>query len=252
MCCILGWQKRISFSVKSPFSALLYCILWPINFFVRVRRRIIDIDAEARIRMSKESLFSKLSEKERQFLETYSSFTGNRNSAREELLEERSQTKKEMGDYLSRFSRLSPKYVIALGVVILFRLMSFAEEKVSTLIPQDCVNGGVEISLIQEHPPDTAEVLKDQQCQWIWSMYLNEDWGDSSLYEEKKKIPPVKLSLLKGYIQEILTVPLGVNTNVINKCIHQIFKCNERNLYGDFVCVRLNVHISTNHKHPKL
>ncbi len=251
MCCILGWQKRISFSVKSPFSALLYCILWPINFFVRVRRRIIDIDAEARIRMSKESLFSKLSEKERQFLETYNSFAGSRNNSREKWLQEKSEAKHEVARSLLGLSRLSPRYVLAFGVVVLFRLVSFAEEKVPTLITQDCLQSGVEISLIQEQPPDTAQVLKDQLCQWVWSISPNENWEDSSILKKKKKTPTVKLSLLKGYIQEILKVPLGVNANLIKKCIHQIFKCNEKNVYGDVVCVRHSASFGANHKHPK-
>lgn len=252
MCCILGWQKRISFSVRSPFSALLYCILWPINFFVRARRRIIDIDAEARIRMSKESLFSKLSEKERQFLETYNSFASSRNNSREKWLQEKSEAKHEVARILLSLSRLSPRYVLAFGVVVLFRVFSFAEEKSPTLIVQDCLQSGVEISLIQESPPDISQQLKHEKCGWLWNVNPDENLGDVRLCQEKKIVPRVRMSLLKGYIQEILKVPLGVNACVINKCIHQIFKCNEKKLYGDVVCVRHSAYFGANHKHPKL
>ncbi len=249
MCCILAWQKRISFSVRSPFSATLYFILWPINFFVRVRRRILDIDAEARIRMSKESLFSKLSEKERHFLQTYNSFAGSRNNSREKWLKEKSEAKHEVVRILLSLSRLSPRYILAFGVVVLFRVLSFADVKNSTLVPQDCLCDGIEISLIQESPPDISQQLKHEKPEWLWNLNPDENWEDERPCEEKKIIPRVRLSLLKGYIQEILKVPLGVNAYVISKCIHQIFKCNEKNLYGDVVCVRYSASFSTNHKH---
>lgn len=69
LCLILARQRKIKFDLKrSPGSALVYLATWPINFIVLLRRTIVGIDYEARLRLEKDSLFAKLSTLEETFL----------------------------------------------------------------------------------------------------------------------------------------------------------------------------------------
>jgi hypothetical protein len=71
MCLILARQGRIRFNMrKSPVSSLLYLALWPINLVSRVIVAFQDIDREARLRLQKDSLFSRLSGLEEGFLDS--------------------------------------------------------------------------------------------------------------------------------------------------------------------------------------
>jgi hypothetical protein len=70
MCLILAYQGRIRFNVRrSPISSLLYLALWPVNFILRAIGLFQDIDREARLRLEKDSLFSRLSGVEEEFLD---------------------------------------------------------------------------------------------------------------------------------------------------------------------------------------
>lgn len=69
LCLVLASQGKIEFRpLKAPLAALVYVLLWPLNFFVLLRRTLVVIDREARLRSHKESLFGRLSQREEEFL----------------------------------------------------------------------------------------------------------------------------------------------------------------------------------------
>lgn len=109
LCLILGFQGRIAFNLKrAPISALAYLALWPISFFVLIRRSLQSVDREARMRMSKESLFSKLSGLEEEFLHRLASgLAGGEEKAKLAI---------------GGVERLQFRYVLALFAVVMIRI----------------------------------------------------------------------------------------------------------------------------------
>ena len=205
MCLILSWQGRIVFSLKSPFVSLLYFFLWPINFFIRTRRRVLDIDRETRLRLTKNGFFTKLSEKEKHFLETYSSFTSKSNDVKESWNEEHLQMRNEMMERLQNVSRFNLRYVILILFVSLTRFSGLT----LALYEKDFLNQSFQTIIIQPPEFDSGYGYLDDCC----TFGLFDTYMDIIVVIQKIKLSLYKTLLLsKGYIQQLLKVPLEVNT----------------------------------------
>lgn len=187
LCLILGFQGRIVFRLKrSPISALVYLVLWPVNFFMLVRRTLSNIDREARMRMRKESLFLRLSQVEEEILRR--ALTGLSSEEEEKELRE------------AKVARFQLRYVVALFAVVLLRVAPSA---------------AVVASETEDDPPDRIEChmsLQDESHEddtglstYIW---LCEAESKVLSVCENIRWPRLHMQRLIGFGRNVEHVPL--------------------------------------------
>lgn len=182
MCLILARQGRISFSFrKSPVSALAYLALWPINLGACIIAAFQDIDREARLRTEKDSLFSKLSGLEEEFLNGLRDRSG-----REELLSAR---------------RAHHSYIFAIIAVLVMRVVPVVAQNVSE------TEHKTTIEMAYHDPPDSwsSEVgdSEDPMCIFAFERFIAEAkrrfvWWPSSAFD-----------ILVGFNRDVHHVPLS-------------------------------------------
>lgn len=153
MCLILARQGRIRFNfAKSPVSSLLYLALWPINLGLRVIVAFQDIDREARLRLQKDSLFSRLSGLEEGFLDSLREHHG-----RDEFLGRRS---------------FSFGYMLAIVAVIVMRVVPVVAQNVSETEQM------ATIEVAHHDPPDhqvsEEDDTKDPMLIFTFELFITE------------------------------------------------------------------------------
>ncbi len=179
---ILARQGRISFNVrKSPVSSVAYLALWPVHFCIHIFLFWVDVDREARLRIQKNSLFSRLSGLEERFLESL------RNNSR--------------GEELLSTKRVRLSYICAIVAVLVMKVVPV----VAQALPETGHEATIEAAY--HDPPSTwsddTEHLKDPMCSFAFAYCISKASRSIVWW------PSCTRKLLVGFGRSIEHVPLG-------------------------------------------